>query len=321
MLKRKYIVLLILAGISISMISGNNSILIRANQSKERNITEQEKEFIKLAYGGALTNNLGDGVTDENLQTELDGLVGNYKTEVSKNDDDSLNILFTDTGHNYTFDGNTITEVIVQELHITNYNELLSFANRVNNGESFKNYIIYLDNNIILEDDEWVVIGCYGGRDNPSMGFKGIFEGNNHSIENVKITSNGYVGFFYSNYGTIRNINLELIVNSVGRIVCGGICSINYSNISNCNVTITANIDTSNVNLNPALGGISGVNEGTINSCRSTGTISVEGIYICSGGLAGSNSGTISNCSNTLLLHQMEALNQQQVQKMEEYLV
>ena len=42
------------------------------------------------------------------------------------------------------------------ELHITNFNELLSFKDRVSyNGESFENYTVYLENNITMDMTAW----------------------------------------------------------------------------------------------------------------------------------------------------------------------
>ena len=48
------IVLLILAGISISMLSGENSILKRAGESKDSTEIAQEKENITLAYNSLI---------------------------------------------------------------------------------------------------------------------------------------------------------------------------------------------------------------------------------------------------------------------------
>ena len=59
------IVLLILAGISISMLSGDNSILNQAGRA--RNITEQKdvEERIQLAYLASVSTGLGDVTKDK----------------------------------------------------------------------------------------------------------------------------------------------------------------------------------------------------------------------------------------------------------------
>lgn len=69
------IVLLILAGISISMLSGDNSILQKATDAKIETEKGQEKEIIALAYNSALAKKVSNGdstpVTAEVLNTEL----------------------------------------------------------------------------------------------------------------------------------------------------------------------------------------------------------------------------------------------------------
>ena len=105
------IVLLILAGISISMLAGDNSILSKAGQAKKDTIEGQEKEQVELAYVSAAINKLGDSVTDEELQTELNSSVGSGKTTVSSNDDTTLNVYFKETEHNYNVDKGIVSKV------------------------------------------------------------------------------------------------------------------------------------------------------------------------------------------------------------------
>ena len=53
------IVLLILAGVSIAMLTGQNGILNRASEAKEATGTAQTEEQVKLAVNGAITRGLG----------------------------------------------------------------------------------------------------------------------------------------------------------------------------------------------------------------------------------------------------------------------
>ena len=102
------IVLLILAGISISMLMGQNGILNRAAESKREHTVAQEREAIAIAYSASMNvDNIGK-VTGLELQNELGKIMKN--TAVTENDTD-LNILFKDTLHRYTIsqDG-TITK-------------------------------------------------------------------------------------------------------------------------------------------------------------------------------------------------------------------
>ena len=64
------IVLLILAGISIAMLTGQNGILNRASEAKDKTGISQEEESVKLSISDALTQGLGS-ITTENLQTAL----------------------------------------------------------------------------------------------------------------------------------------------------------------------------------------------------------------------------------------------------------
>lgn len=69
------IVLLILAGVSIATLTGQNGVLTKADNAKKTSIQEEEKEQIKLAYNAAkmekLENENTNGVVAEELQKEL----------------------------------------------------------------------------------------------------------------------------------------------------------------------------------------------------------------------------------------------------------
>ena len=77
------IVLLILAGVSISMLTGNNGILTQAQNAKNKTEEAEEKERIQLAITEA---QLGDGgyqdLTEENLQKEIDEEFGSGEVMV-----------------------------------------------------------------------------------------------------------------------------------------------------------------------------------------------------------------------------------------------
>lgn len=69
------IVLLILAGISIATLTGENGILTKATTSKTESVKGQETEQIKLAYSATLTDKLeksdNTAITAEELKVEL----------------------------------------------------------------------------------------------------------------------------------------------------------------------------------------------------------------------------------------------------------
>ena len=113
------IVLLILAGVSISMLSGDNGLLKKAGQARDDTIIGEEREQVELAYISAAVKKLGDDVTYSELQEELDANFGDTgktdetkkKTKVTRNANNTLNVLFRDTQHNFNVDNGKVAKV------------------------------------------------------------------------------------------------------------------------------------------------------------------------------------------------------------------
>ena len=103
------IVLLIMAGVSIALVVGDNGVLSKAKEAKTGSIVAEEKEQVNLAYSSALTKNLGNTVTAENLQTELNESVGSGKTTVTVNGN-NITVLFNETGNTYNLNNGRITD-------------------------------------------------------------------------------------------------------------------------------------------------------------------------------------------------------------------
>ena len=94
------VVLLILAGVSIAMLGGDNGIVTQAQKAKEQTTIAKEKESISLAKGAIRSR--GEEVGKDNLQEELDRIEGEGKTEVTlKEDLSGLEIKFIDTDNKY----------------------------------------------------------------------------------------------------------------------------------------------------------------------------------------------------------------------------
>lgn len=68
------IVLLILAGVSIAMLSGDNSILKNAQSARDNSAKGTLDEAVKIAIGNIMTDNLGwpNGKTAADLKTEIE---------------------------------------------------------------------------------------------------------------------------------------------------------------------------------------------------------------------------------------------------------
>ena len=97
------IVLLILAGVSIAMLTGQNGILTQAQNSQEKTIAGEEKEQIELAYSSIIVSKLENSVTSRDLQEELDKMVGADKTKVTGSS--ILKVTFKETNNVYTISG------------------------------------------------------------------------------------------------------------------------------------------------------------------------------------------------------------------------
>ena len=66
------IVLLILAGVSIAMLTGENGILTQAQNAKKETSIAEEKELIALAYNAVKAEEKGGAVTADKLDEELE---------------------------------------------------------------------------------------------------------------------------------------------------------------------------------------------------------------------------------------------------------
>lgn len=98
------VVLLILAGVTLKLVLDNNGIIQKSKEARSETIVADEKSKVEMAYLSAALKKLGDTVTAEELQEELDSSVGTGKTDVTTNGDDTLNVLFSDTEHNFNVD-------------------------------------------------------------------------------------------------------------------------------------------------------------------------------------------------------------------------
>lgn len=103
-----------------------------------------------MAYVSAAINNLEGGVTEENLRVELDKILNdtdkedrNKKTEVTTNTDESLNVLFKETLHNYNINSSG---------NIT-YKKALDYPTLATQTTS-ANYGNYVNYNIDYDGDE-----------------------------------------------------------------------------------------------------------------------------------------------------------------------
>ncbi len=104
------VVLLILAGVSIAMLTGENGIITQAKEAKDQTIISDEKESISIAYTGCMQDNMFEkNVTDIQLQTEMTNN-GRNVTVIASGED--LIVTFNETTHQYKIDQEGKVEII-----------------------------------------------------------------------------------------------------------------------------------------------------------------------------------------------------------------
>ena len=125
--------------------------------------------------------------------------------------------------------------------------------------------------------------------------FAGTFDGNGHTISNVKIegvaSNTGLFGIVYAS-GVVKNLTVKGTYEPTGVMSrLGGIAGANHGLIQNCTFDGSINADS-------MMGGICGYNwsDGRIINCTSKGTISGANKI---GGIAGVNDGIMSGCVNS----------------------
>ena len=104
------IVLLILAGISISMLAGDNSILKKAVEAKDLTEVSQEKENISLAYNSVIINKTQKESKSITLD-DFDKAIKSYDNNATTSSEGSKIIVTFSNGHKYTvYKNGTVSE-------------------------------------------------------------------------------------------------------------------------------------------------------------------------------------------------------------------
>ena len=324
------IILLILAGIAISAIAGQEGLFSKTQIAKKQTEIASEKEGISLAVTSAKISDNGYGsIEKENLQDAINKQFGKDKAIVEDNGDQTYTVTMKNTEERkYTveedgtivegkydkWDGTEVTEPTEKtenEIHIYKASELKWLADQVNNeGNLFEGYTIYLENNIDLgareengnweteanEALKWIAIG----KEQAKM-LKAIFDGKNHIIKGVYVNDTEMVNGIFGWSNSILNLTVK---NSYIKGAAGtaGIVGILWEGtIDNCH-----NVNTTVIGISGyTFGGIVGQAGGDISNCSNTGKIvgskRSSDEYSQTGGIVGYllKSLTISNCYNS----------------------
>ena len=107
------IVLLILAGVTIATLTGDNGILTKATEAKNKTEEAEDIEKIRLAISEAQIGEDGyQELNSNNLQEAIDGQFEGRNVVVSDNGDGTFTISCLDTLKDYTISGNNVEEGI-----------------------------------------------------------------------------------------------------------------------------------------------------------------------------------------------------------------
>ena len=220
---------------------------------------------------------------------QTSGIWTNYKAESFSNKSD---------------DNKTITIASAEEL------ALLAYSIYTNG--MYRDYTITLSADLDLGGHYWIPIG--DARTNHD--FIGTFDGDNYTISNLDVwvkqkkdndqdpgddvTSNGNVAGLFGKIGaggTVKDVIISSgtnihVKNPKADCSVGGIAGINNGTIIGCSnaVKVTGNFSTSNV------GGIVGENHGTIQNCYNLGNVYTTKTNNHIGGIVGNNAGNVQNC-------------------------
>lgn len=172
---------------------------------------------------------------------------------------------------------------------IKNPDQLAGLAKLVNQGKNMSGKTFLLENDLDLSCyPNWEPIGMW--TEKKWSIFKGIFDGKNHTIYNLRINlvNSNEVGLFGSVQGNVKNLTIkdaDVIGDSDVGILCGFALSGTYTN---CTVS-------GRVRGNENVGGILG--RSNANITNSSSDVVAKGI-IRTGGIVGSNSAVISKCTS-----------------------
>ena len=299
------IVLLILASVSIAMLTGENGILTQAQNAKKETEQAKKDEMSELDNIESLINEYTE---DVNIPQVVDENPGQLEQE-----DET------------TFVINSIEDLVFFSYDVTT------------NGNKYEEQTVKLGVNLDFKSDKSYVdpdrtdYGIYGYDGNLKQlltteegfipigeqqleginNFYGTFDGNNNVIcslyENIKSDERVRAGLFSTNYGEINNlglVNINIIGEGKSTTAVGGIAGVSYNDINNCYVS--GNIKATGSYWMP-IGGICGVmqEEANIENCYNLADIESENIKegwgdadIGCGGIVGQGLANINRCYN-----------------------
>lgn len=169
-------------------------------------------------------------------------------------------------------------------IEIRNTKDFLTFAENCYIDKWSSNKRVLLQEDIDLTDTDFGTVPV----------FAGVFDGQGHTVSGFCYSGDGYVAGLFryiEKGGVVENLTLKGEVTATQEKECiGGLCGVNYGTIYNCSFR-------GNVSGRNTVGGLVGVNEGNGVIQSSTAGGRVTGYY-STGGIVGKNHGTVTRCTN-----------------------
>lgn len=176
------------------------------------------------------------------------------------------------------------------------------FRDSVNKGDDdYSGKTVTLTGPIDLTDDgsPWTPIG---DDDHP---FNGTFDGDSKSITGLEVngTEGDYQGLFgwVGPNGMVKDVSVTGTV--TGGKYTGGVVGYNEGTVENCHYSGTVTGNLASAPSHTYAGGVAGYNDGTVKNCYNEGSITVTGTSADNeeadaGGVVGYNKGAVENCYN-----------------------
>ena len=337
------VVLLILAGVTIATLTGDNGIITRANQAKTETEQAEKEEKNDLEKQADFINEYTNGIEVEQVTDENPGVLETEGTDIYIiNSIEDLVFFADDVNNGNSYQGKTVklglsldfnsSKSYIDPLR-TDYEEYGydgELKTLLTSGEGFKPIGTTLDANVstnyfsgVFDGNYNIIYNLYQNfEDSENTSIIGFFSTNAGEIKNLiienanisSVTNNMHIvtGILVGrNKGIITNCgvsgNSRVTDNGVKSIYCAGIAGQAMGTIERCFSNANIELDSNNSStLN--IGGISGaLTENYIRSCYNTGSISINlnsDIETVVGGIVGGNdSQKIESCYNIGILN------------------
>ena len=210
------VVLLILAGISVSMLTGQNGILNRASEAKEKTSSSQKQEKTNLANMEELINEKIAGKSIEQVNDDNPGVLEQENENIYVINSIEDLVFFSYDVRN----GNTYEEKTVKLGTSLDFNSVKSYSDAFRTDYGKYGYDGELKT-LLTSGDGFMPIGSINDKNVNTNYFKGIFDGGYNAIYHLyqnfeKSDIVAIYGLFGTNDGKISKLNVkEISANTV----------------------------------------------------------------------------------------------------------